>query len=273
MPLTQLPQVLEQLHRVACQSYQICQSFGDCDGTTTGLLPHSMSIIPTVESRLNALDSDLRDASEPIVDISLLRTKLQLFSFVLTADEINMPTNVDIAVLLAKASTAAVGIIHIAATRLLHMSWPSMAKMSVFYAANFLLFLSILPGHDNQSAVRHAVNESWRVLQSQSEFENDSNSRWCKIIGYLNQVYAEKGRIHQQSLNVRSRMSANVTWENVWRARARFSERLRGSKPSDYTNAAALEAAAFLGLDDFAFQPEFLHGFDADEASTWFAEI
>lgn len=273
IPLARLPPVLDQLLRISCQSYQICQSFGDCDGTSTGILPNILTVLPAVEARMSVLEGELRDASDPIVDMALLRTKLQLYSFAFTANGLTTSTNVEIAVMLAKASTSAVGLIHLAATRVLNKPWPAFAKLSVFYAANFLLFLSTMPGYDNQSVVRNAINEAWRILQSHSEFEHDSNSRWCKIIGYLSQVYAEKGRTHPPTLSVRSRMAANVVWENVWRARARFSERLRDSKPSDYTSAAALEDAVSLSLDDLEFDPSFLHGFDANEASIWFAEL
>lgn len=273
MASAKLPSVLEQLHRVACHGYQICQSFGDCDGTSTGLLPNAVGLLPTFESHLHTLEGDLHEPCEPTVDIALLRTKLQLFSFIFTADRPTVAANLDITVLLAKANTAAVGLIHIATTRILHKPWPAAVKMAVFFAANFLLFLSTLPGHDNQSVVRNAINESWRIFQSQSEFENDSYSRWSQIILYLSQIYSEKSRSHPQGLNVKSRMSANVTWENVWRARERFSERLRGSKPSDYTLAAAIENAESLDLGDLAFDPQFLHGFDAEEASNWFAEL
>lgn len=273
IPSARLPPILEQLLRISCQSYQICQSFGDCDGISTGLLPNVTTVIPSVESRLNVLEGELREASDPTVDISLLRTKLQLFSFAVTADEFAVPSNVEIAILLAKSSTAAVSLIHIAATRVSQRPWPAIVKLSVFYAANFLLFLSTLPEYGNQSAVRNAIDEAWHALQSQSEFENDSNSRWCKIIGYLSRVYSEKGRTHAPLLTIRSRMATNVQWENVWRARARFSERLRGSRPADYTIAAAVEDAACLEFDELAFGQDFLTDFNIDEASNWFAEI
>ena len=269
---TKLPSVLEQLHRVSCHSYQIGQIFGDCDDISTGLLPNAMSVIPNIESQLNLLDRDLGDGSHPVVGIALLRTKLQLGSFVFSSAGLSAAANLEVAVLLARASTAAIGLIHAASTQIPPKSWPSMVKMSVFLAANFLLFLSILPGYENQLVVRNAINESWRVLQSQSEYENDSYSRLSQIILYLGQIYSERGRSHQSVPGVKSRMSANIAWENVWRARARFSERLRGSRPSDYTLAAALDAAS-LDLQDLSFDPQFLHGFDAEEASHWFADI
>jgi hypothetical protein len=70
--------------------------------------------------------------------------------------------------------------------------------------------------------------------------EDDHFTRVCAIIEYLSKTSGE-ARKGDLALIVKSRMSANLLWDAAWRAKDRFSQSVKDSRPDDYTSAAAVE--------------------------------
>lgn len=273
-PSTSLPAALEHYLRIACVQYHVCQALGDCEESSSGLLPNPKTTIVALESHLTSLEFQLGTLAHPCVEMYLLQTKLCLYSFVVSAGPNKLSAND--ATFLIKASDTAVKIIHLASTSQTQKHWPTITRISTVFAVNMLLILSTIPGHDQQSATRNSISEAWRLLQSRSEYEHDSWSRMAKIVAYLSRVYAvskDSDASIRPALLVRSRMAANVLFGNAWLAKQRFSRDVRDRKPLDYTAAAALEDLGFLDFSDPSFDPAVFNDFTTPGISNWFADL
>jgi hypothetical protein len=235
-------------------------------------------VIRAFETHLSNLEKELSKDCDPLVEVAMHWVKLQLYSFALTANdpypEQSQSIRPDTTAWLVKASSSAISLIHLVNNRVTIKPWPTIVGVSMKCAVNFLLILSIIPGHQDRTAARNSIGEAWRLLHSRSEFEHDSMSRMCKIVAYLSRIYNEQDQDSiPKVLSVRSRMAANFLYENVWRAKTRFSQHVHDSMPVDYTAAAALEDLSFLELTDEFFDANLFEGFTTDEAFNWFAEL
>lgn len=265
-----LPPVLDQHLQIACHQYHICESLGNFPDSSTGLLPSPLTTIEALESHLHSLKETLGTFNDTYVEFYWLYTKLCLYSFVVSAESLHLGPRRPI--LLSTASDTAVKVIHLASSTSTQDHWSNLVRVAVVFAVNMLLLLSTIPGHDQQVAVRNSIGEAWRMIQSRSEHEHDTWSRMAKIIAYLSRVYVVDKA--ERRLTVRSRMAANVLFENAWHAKQRFSRNVHDSKPVDYTAAAALEDLTFLDFPGTSFDPTSLDDFfTTDEPFSWYAEL
>lgn len=247
---SRLPKTLEQHLRIAYHSYSICQALGNNIATTSGLFPGQLSMMRVFDATLYNLESSLASDLSSCVEMAFLRAKLQLYSFafaeVFTKTDRNSPEN-EASIYLVKIQLNAIKLIEIASQSALKDPWPAIVRASVVYAAHVLLKLYDFPGHQNNYQARNALHQAWILLNARSELQHDSWSRACEIIAYLSRTDGEERNL--SAMLVKSRMSANIVIESVWRARSRFSEDIRSAKPSDYTAAAAAKELFQYGLD------------------------
>jgi hypothetical protein len=253
-----LPPILEQHLRIAFHSYQVCHALGNYDLTPTGLLPNSASTTEMLDTQLYSLQAQIGDDWSCLSEIAFLRVQLQLYSFACGSNHSKSKSPCDLSLqtskMLAQASLSALKMIQIACTIPDDVPLTANAHSAVAYAVFFLLKLSALPHHHlvDQAAAKNAISQGWNLLNGGSTMENDYLSRACTIIQYLsnNNERLERGGI---SMMVESRMSENLTFDAVWRAKERFSETIKEAKPQDYTSAE-LESASLRALD-FQFDP------------------
>lgn len=280
-----LPAVLEKQVKLAHQCHTICHVLGNYSGTTSGLLPNPESTIGAFDAQLNGLQDEIRTELETdlFVEIALHQVRLHLYAFVLTAQDYHhsrksskleaATNNLEETPYLVQGSSTAVNLINLVANRASQKAWAAMARVAVLHALNFLLMLLTIPSYRDQPALRTSISEAWRLLQSRSEFENDTFSRMCKLTAYLCRVYTEGTDGGQESAfatwSVKSKMAANVVFENIWRAKKRFSQSVHDARPVDYTAAAEMEDLSMLGFADELFDPSLFDGFDTDDAFGW----
>ena len=80
----------------------------------------------------------------------------------------------------------------------------------------------------------------WELLRSGSRDKDDHLSRSCAVIDHLSRIGWNQSNL--ASVNVQSRMAANLSVSPIWHARGRFSEAVKVQRPLDYTSAAARES-------------------------------
>ena len=246
-----VPPLLVHNLNIAYHNHQACNILGNYDGARTGLHPHPASMIPMFDQSFRALELQMGSEWSPSTERTFLRARLQLYSFALTAISESRSTNASsqapwISEILAQAYLSASKLIESACSSVADMPfWAADDKKSVSYAVFFLLKLLALTEHHvlDYNATRNSINQAWDLLHGNSESRHDSLSRVCAIIEYLSRnekVLAE----HSSSMIVRSRMAANLVLDAVWRAKGRFSQRIRDSRPLDYTSAAQIEGSS-----------------------------
>jgi hypothetical protein len=219
--------------------------------------------MPMFASQFRSLETELRSNWSYLTQIMFWRAELQLYSFVLPTEgsiksgEIALVTGS--LETLSRGCIVAISLIH-AATSLpdSNSTWTNVVRIGVGYAVFFLLKVSSSPELQivEPAVIRNSITQAWSFLHNGSEMEYDHFTRVCAIIEYLSKTSrdAQKGDL---SLTVQSRMSANLMWDAAWRAKDRFSESVKESKPDDYTSAAAVESLLQVGLD-FEITPSFL---------------
>ena len=263
--------MLRQHFEVAKLGYHICHVLGNNDAVPSGLLPSPQPTISAFDAQLNDLHSRLSEGElDPLAELALLRVRLELFSFTLTEDEaapqtFSAASYTAATPYLAQMSSAAVNLINVVSQKLAGKPWSYMASLAVIYAVNVLVRFLKIKGYHDEVAIRSTISQTWNLLNAKSEFEHDSFSRMCKIIGYLSRTYLEHGDDSALTpASVTSRMAANVMFGNAWKAKSRFSQSVRDSRPRDYTAAAALEELSLPVLAEEIFDMSFFGGFDME---------
>ncbi|CAH0058603.1 unnamed protein product, partial [Clonostachys solani] len=214
---SRLPKPLEHHLRIAYHSYNICNTLGNSDATTSGLVHGSIGIIKILEKGLQELEIQLAPDMTAHAEIALLRVKLQLQSFVFTDDPM-----VEVISIIDLAAQAA-------PVRSTPRIWTIILRTSVVYAAHILLRLLAYSENLDGGLIQNSIGQAWMLFNSQSELENDSWARLREIITYLSRIGTSQNTPGASS--VRARMSANIAIETVWRARGRFSEEVLREKP------------------------------------------
>lgn len=258
-----LPIVLEHHLKIAYNSQKICHTLGDYSISSSGLHPNPSTMIPLFESQLRVLEAQIRPHWSNLTELAFWRTEIQLCSFALprktftTGDE--SISDISVFDALARGCLAATSLIH-AATSFPdpHIAWTNVVRIAVGYAVFFLLKASSRPELRivDPITARNSISEAWGFLHHGSEMEGDHFNRVCAIIEYLSKTGGED-RKGELALIVQSRMSANVLWDCAWRAKDRFSQSVKESKPEDYTTAAAVESIIQMGMD-FDMAPYFM---------------
>ncbi|CAI6097459.1 unnamed protein product [Clonostachys chloroleuca] len=249
-----LPKPLEQHLRIAYHSYNICNTLGNSDATTSGLVHGSIGIIKILQKGLQELEIELAPDMTTHTALALLRVKLQLQSFVFTDDQLDrsdLRIENRAADHLSKVETYSTKIIDLAAqaapVRSAPHIWTITLRTSVVYAAHILLRLVAYSENLDVGLIQNSIGQAWMLFNSQSELENDSWARLREIITYLSRIGTSQNTPGAPS--VRARMSANIAIESIWRARGRFSEEVLRERPSDYTEAEAMRDLMRFGLD------------------------
>lgn len=244
-----LPSTLEQHLRIAYQSFQFCHTLGHHDLTSTGSFPNPVPIIRMFDVNLRALELHPGSEWTTSTEIAFLNAKLQLYSFAYAAST-SESTSAGASGLaswasdiLAQAYLSAVKLIQTACNAPTEVPfWTSSIRNSVTYAVFFLIKLSTSPQHHfvDDITARNSISQAWNLLRGSSNTHHDHLSRVCAIIEYLSKCNETEVK-HGSPVTVTSRMSANLQYDAIWRARQRFSKELRDSKPLDYTSAAEFE--------------------------------
>ena len=231
--------------------------------TSTGLHPGALSIIQMFEIQLRALEAQIRTDWSLFTQVAFWRNELQLCNFAfpghsfIPADGSGL--NTERLEILARGSISAMNLIQAATSSSNNLAtWTNVVRMGVGYAVFYLLKLTASPDLHvvDPIAARNCISQAWTFLHRGSEMEDDHFNRVCSIIEYLSKN-SGKARKDDLALIVQSRMGANLLWDSAWRAKARFSQTVKDSKPDDYTSAAAVENLLSLGLD-FENGPPFL---------------
>lgn len=271
---TWLPSVLQRYARIAYHSQQACQTLGNYPMTTTGQFPSPLTVMPMFESQFRSLETEISDDWSPLTQILFSTAELQLYSFAfpnqenVTQDQLAVGNHRSQS--LSRGCIVAISLIHAAASLNDPCSTSaSIIRMGVTYAVLFLLKVSAAPKLQvvDPAAVRNTVTAAWSILHRSSEMEYDTFARVCAIIEYLSKVDrdVEQGDL---SLIVTSRMSANLLWDAVWRAKDRFSQSVKESKPDDYTSVAAVESLLQV-VPEYGFSPSFLDQMAPDGEFLW----
>ncbi|TAQ84353.1 hypothetical protein B7494_g7318 [Chlorociboria aeruginascens] len=269
-----LPAVLEQHLKIEHQSFQFCHTLGHNQLTTTGLLPDPASVIRMFDTYLHALEVQSGSEWTMSSEMAFLKAKLQLYSFVGT-DNTSESTSASASGLalgmsdiLAQACLSAVKIIQIACNSAAEtLLWTSNDRASILYAVFFLIKLSTSPQHHflDQITTRNSISQVWNLYHGSSHTKEDHASRVCAVIEFLSKKNETEGK-KGSSVNVESRMAANLLIDAVWRARERFSKGVRDSRPLDYT--AAEGDMSYLFEMDFQMNSSYPEGI-FDEEALW----
>jgi hypothetical protein len=272
-----LPSILEQHLRIAYQSFQFCHTLGHHELTTTGSLPNPVPIIRMFDANLRALELHSGSEWTTFTEIAFLKAKMQLYSFAYAASTSESTTASASGLaswtsdILAQAYLSAVKLIQTACDSPTEiMFWTSSVRTSVAYAVFFLIKLSASPQHHfvDQITARNSISQAWNLLHGSSDTQHDHLSRICSVIEYLSKCNETEVK-HGSPVTIKSRMSANLQYAAIWRARQRFSKEVRDSKPLDYTSAAEFERSYLFELD-FQMNSPYMEGdIFGDWALTW----
>lgn len=250
-PEVTLPTALVQQLRIAYQSYNICNTLGNNDVSSSGLLSGCTDMIKVFERGIQEVETQIGIKMSTHTEMALLRVKLQLYSFAFTTDTQKIRIDSRASVYLSKAGRDATQIIATASQYAPSYGslqpWPATAKSSIVYAVHILLRLLAFPEHLHQDTAKTHIGQAWMLLHSRSELENDSWARLCDIISYLSR--ADSTNDPPMVAAVQARMSANIVVQSIWQARGRFSEDVLRQRPKDYTAAEARRDLTQLGLD------------------------
>ncbi|PMD45865.1 hypothetical protein L207DRAFT_562926 [Hyaloscypha variabilis F] len=250
-----LPPSLEQYLKVAYQNNQASHSLGNDCMTESGLLAEPYMVIDIFDKRLKELELQARSQISPFTEITILKAKLQLYSFAFNPN--TAPQGLESAIILRrreifrKAASCAMKLIEVASSLPREVAlWNSNIRLSIGYAVFFLLELSPTSEHHHtdELSMRNSISQAWNLFRGSSTTEYDHEARQASIIEYMSRRSRE-GRIEDPDLTVKSRMAANITYDIAWRAKERFSQSIRDARPSDYTTAAAIEEFFETNLD------------------------
>jgi hypothetical protein len=196
--------------------------------------------------------------------VILLGSKLQLYSFVLSVkqtDENLSSSSIDAGTeILARAYQTAIRLLQTAESQGLEICyWTSLSWSYIFYSVIFLLkLIGYRSCHFVDEVItRNIITQTWELVKSCSQEDGDHMSRVCAVIHYLSTE--ERDQVDgKPSLEVHSRMSANIHTDATWRAKKRFSQFIRAQHPEDYT-VAELEVFGN-GESIGMFSPPYLEG-------------
>ncbi|KAE9376216.1 hypothetical protein N431DRAFT_454779 [Stipitochalara longipes BDJ] len=242
-----LPPILEQYLKVAYHNHQASGTLGNDYMTESGLHPDSFTVIQIFDTRFKELELQTQSEASAITEITILKAKLQLYSFAFNPSTVLQPLEPVIALrrreIFTEAASCAIKLIDVASTVPREVAlWNSNVRLSIGYAVFFLLALSTTSGYQptNELSLRNSISQAWNLFRGSSTTEYDNEARQASIIEYMSRRSKER-RNEESTLIVESRMAANITYDIAWRAKERFSQSIRDARPSDYTTAAAIE--------------------------------
>lgn len=240
-----MPGVLRDQLRSAYLGFRISNSLGNDISSFSGLSSNRISLIHLFETDL----ATARTTAERVTsgEICFLGVKLQLYSYAfennVTEEKENTNDGSRCEIFL-RAHNAAMELVQIAVTNSAEAPyWTRQVYQSVIHAMTILLKLrsSSAPQLSTMDSplTRNLISQGWEFLRSGSLMENDHLFRISTLVAYLSKL--EKKNPELPRLTVHSRMSANVMYDAVWRAKQRFSPEVRNMRPADYTATAVLE--------------------------------
>ncbi|RFU24632.1 hypothetical protein B7463_g11708, partial [Scytalidium lignicola] len=241
-----LPEVLCRQLFIAYQVNRFTITLGNHEKTSTGLFPEPTPMIRMFDKDLRMAETRFESTSPPMELAMLLGARLSLYSFVFGAEdsgenspldtintnnEILSQAYITIMQLLKVAVSPDAGIIY----------WTALCRGHIYFSVFFLLKLIKYPTYSfvDEIAARNIINQAWERLKSCSAGEGDHLSRICAIIQFLGTGSESQVR-GGPLLVVKSRMSANIYRDAVWRAKKRFSGIVQDQHPEDYTTAESL---------------------------------
>lgn len=233
--------------RTAYLGFRIANSLGNDVSSFSGLSSNRMSLIHLFETDIattriaHAADKDTSG------EICFLGVRLQLYSYAFKYDSGEEKANADDSSsceILLRGYNAAMELVQIAVTNSSDAPhWTRQVYQSVIHAITFLLKLrySSAPQLNvvDSPSTRNLISQGWEFLRSGSLMENDHLFRISTLVAYLSKLEGKTPELPR--LDVQSRMSANVMYDAVWRAKQRFSPEVRNMRPADYTSTAVLE--------------------------------
>ncbi|KAL1968667.1 hypothetical protein VTN77DRAFT_1493 [Rasamsonia byssochlamydoides] len=246
-----LPDALYHQLQIAHLSGKFCNILGNHELTSTGLLPNPASLIQMFDVELQTHEAQLAQKWSRGDYMFFLATRLHLYAFALTDPAV---TDADGGLagglhseFLAHAYLAAMSLLQSAVDSPTGLRYWSMYQGRDAVNAAFFLLKLVGGNHEfvDHAQARNMIHKFWELLREQSRVEDDHIARLCAIIEYLSRSSSRGNQEDrdQLSLRVRSRMTANLIIDAVWRARDRFSQSVKAQRPKDYTSAAAVERA------------------------------
>jgi hypothetical protein len=242
-----MPGVLRDQLRTAYLGFKISNSLGNDIVSFSGLSSNRMPLIHLFETDLATARTVNADDMDTSGEICFLAVSLQLYSYALEHNVGEGKENADDSSrceILLRGYNAAMELVQIAVTNSSEAPyWTRQIYQSVIHAITFLLKLcsSSAPQLSviDSPSTRNLISQGWDFLRSGSLMENDHLFRISTLVAYLSKLEGKDPQLPR--LSVQSRMSANVMYDAVWRAKQRFSPEVRNMRPADYTTTAVLE--------------------------------
>ncbi|CRG88465.1 Putative transcription factor SEF1 [Talaromyces islandicus] len=244
---TRMPGVLKDQLRTTYLGFRISHSLGNDISSLSGLPSNRTSLIHLFETDLATARTGTSADRDASGEICFLAVKLQLYSYAFennSSEEKEGADDGNRCEIFLRAYNAAMELVQIAVTNSSEAPyWTRQVYQSVINAMTFLLKLCSssapqLSAMDSPST-RNLISQGWGLLRSGSLMENDHLFRISNLVAYLSKLEEKDPQLPR--LTVQSRMSANVMYDAVWRAKLRFSPEVRNMRPADYTATAVLE--------------------------------
>jgi hypothetical protein len=261
-----LPNSIYHQLGIAHQSGKFCNILGNSELSETGLLPNPALFIRMFDDEFREQETQVASSWRRSDYIYFLVTRLQLYSFALSpsGDELDKSLLQErYKEFLLRGYLTAMSLLQcglLSAGDLPY--WTTHQTRYMVYGTLFLL--KILGGsYDfiDEVAARNVIHRMWELLRSGSHEKDDHLSRSCAVIDYLSRTGWNQSNL--ASVNVQSRMAANLSVSAIWHARDRFSEAVKAQRPLDYTSAAARES------EHPEFDGAFLQTLLSDPFSDW----
>lgn len=251
------PTALTDLLQISYKSFSFSAILGHYEGSPDGLLPDPMPIVESFGSDLNALEAAKWESWSLTTRLSFLCTKLHLYAYSLTIPSAEHRSLSSTSLpdrrsphYLSEAYTTAIRLVQACCggtssanpvTRPAIMSealsypnlarcWTIFEKFALTYAVLFLLRLTKLTPTNNFHQIRteNAIRQATTFLRSCCVFKDDHFSRLCDILEYICAIDSS-GNDGPSSASwltdepgVRSRMSSNLVFDAILRAKERF---------------------------------------------------
>lgn len=245
---------MRDLLQVFYRSFSFSGILGHYEGTADGLLPDPMPIIESFGADLNALETANWESWNMTTKLSFLCTKLHLYAYSLTTEHRTLSSSrlpdQRFIRYFSEAYTTAIHLIETwcgalpstesTATSAISAGEPSFPKLSrcwtifenfaLTYAVLSLLKLTKLTptNHFHEIKTENAVRKAATFLKSCSVFKDDHFSRLCDILEYICRIDSNSNNgsasefSSTDNTEVRSRMSSNILFDAILRAKERF---------------------------------------------------
>lgn len=221
---------------ISQREYTNSSLLGNDETIPDGLRPDPVALIRSLAPGLHVLGTG-RAYSWPLhVKRQLMTVELQLYSYVFSLDTgterdilggNDLSESPEIANYVSKAYLLALKIIDEALAEEAQVkSWTFFDFHNLMHAVMVLLYISRqYPQTSDQVEAKDAIQQAWRLYKSRQLTEGDHFHRLCDVIEYISNTDWSNDVMElaeTRRLLVRSRMSANVVYDVIARAKVRY---------------------------------------------------